>query len=103
MSNRLLGKPLHPRVDLIERTSDYRLFLHLPGSAAGDIHLEIENGVFRLTTRVGPEARMEGGARPFGGGNLQLNVDFGDLIAGDELQAVHEHEQGVLLVTLPKA
>ena len=101
MTNRLLGKPLRPRIDLIEGPSDYRLFLDLPGSAAGGVHLHIQNGVLQLTTRVGTAARLEPHADPSVPAALQLSVDFGDLLSGDELQAVHE--QGVLLVTLPKA
>ena len=104
---RLPGRPLRPRIDLIERDSDYRLFLELPGSAAGDIQLDILDGVLRVSTkesresRFGADAGRSGPAGPAVPGGLQLSVDFGTLLAGDDLQAVHEH--GVLLVTLPKA
>lgn len=101
MPDRLPGQPLRPRIDLIERASDYRLFLDLPGSAVGDVHLDIRDGVLRVTTRLSARARLDGASRPHEPQGLQLNVDFGDLLSGDELQAVHE--QGVLLVTLPKA
>ena len=101
MSNRLPGKLPSPRVDLIERASDNRLFLELPGSAVGDVQLEIENGVLRLTTLLSQSFLPESGARPVPMGRLELSVDFGDLLSGDDLQAVQQ--QSVLLVTLPKA
>jgi HSP20 family molecular chaperone IbpA len=101
MTNRLPGKLPSPRVDLIERASDYRLFLELPGSAVGDVQLEIENGVLRLTSLISQSFPLESGVRPGPTGRLELSVDFGDLLSGDDLQAVQQ--RGVLLVTLPKA
>ena len=65
----------------------------------GDIDMDISHGVLRLSACVRPGAREAESAGSPGG--WQLNVDFGDLIAGDELLAV-QHD-GVLLITLPKA
>ena len=95
--------PLRPRMDLVERTHDYRVFLDLPGTTAEDILLDISNGVLKLSARVDPSRFVAEGPRPrdFKVGDWQVSLDFGDLILGDELQAVYE--DGVLLVTLTKA
>ena len=92
---RLKGKFLRPRIDLIERSQDFRLFFDLPGGQLRNIDLAIEKGVLRLSAEVltgAPAGRLV---------TWQLNVDFDDLLADDALQAVFEG--GVLLVTLPKA
>jgi HSP20 family molecular chaperone IbpA len=90
-------------MDLVERAHDYRVFLDLPGTTAEDILLDISNGVLRLSARVDPSRFVAEDPRPreFKVGDWQLSLDFGDLILGDELQAVYE--DGVLLVTLTKA
>ncbi len=94
-SQRLKGKLLRPRIDLIERPQDFRLFFDLPGGQLGNIDLAIEKGVLSLSAEVqtgAPAGRLV---------TWQLNVDFDDLLADDALQAVFEG--GVLLITLPKA
>ena len=93
------------RMNLFERREDYLLLLDLPGVAAGDVELDIDHGVLSLSTRGGASARLRPAppehGRLFEVGEWQVRLDFGNLLLGDNLRAVQE--DGVLLITLPKA
>ncbi len=100
MPPRFPGRTLRPTVEVTERPGAYRLLLEMPVGAEGEVHLDIRDGVLRLTSRRPPSAGGAGRAAVVGGG-WDMSVDFGDLLSGDDLSAVQCG--GRLVVTLPKA
>ena len=57
------GRESRPRVDLVERPKDYRLFVDLPGTPAEDISLDLKQGVLSLRARIGSPREVAGGER----------------------------------------
>lgn len=92
-----------PPVDLLEEADRYLLLVDLPGVAAGDVDIRVENdrlalrGERPLDPHVGREAylRLE---RPHGRFLVQLALP--PSVDPDRVRASHRH--GVLEIVLPK-
>jgi HSP20 family molecular chaperone IbpA len=92
-----------PRIALQERPDCYELLVHLPGGTGAEVKVGLEAGVLTIRSKAGvpaPDGGVEGLEAPAPLAGWQLSVDFGDLVAGDELCAVYEG--GSLFVSLPK-
>lgn len=91
-----------PNVDIVELPDELMLYADMPGSAADEIDINLENGVLTLHGRVKdrrPE-RAEYLWREYGVGDFYRTFQVSEAIDSSRISA--EYRDGVLILHLPK-
>ena len=94
-----------PAVDVFETDAAFRIVADLPGSNAGEIAIDIHDGVLTLNAPVrrrgpsGEKARALSCENPIG--DFRRSFRVGDAVDTQGVSA--DYTQGVLTITLPKA
>jgi HSP20 family protein len=93
-----------PRLDIAETETEYEISVDLPGVKAEDVHVEMHED--RLTISGSRHSTSESGDRQFhrierSSGSFSRTVTLPATVDHDQIDA--SYEDGVLLVTLPKA
>ncbi len=84
-----------PQLGVLERADDFEVVAELPSSRPEDVTVQLEAGALTIRAR-----RSEAPTAPGEPAGWQVSLAFGDLVRGDAQVVIQE---GVLLVTLPKA
>ena len=95
----------YPTMDVMESEDEYLLTANMPGIAAEDISVEVEDGVVAISASVSSENESGNNGyvvreRKMGGG-VQRRLRMSSVLDGGKANAVLE--KGVLTVRLPKA
>jgi HSP20 family protein len=90
-----------PRIDVLELPEEFRLEAELPGVAAGDVDVDLENGILTIQGRIQPRNdRGQVRFREFGSGNFVRSLKISDSIDSGRITA--EMKNGLLTLHLPK-
>ena len=94
----------YPTMDVMESEDEYLLTANMPGMAAEDISVEVEDGVVAISASVSSENESGNNGyvvreRKMGG--FQRRLRMSSVLDGGKANAVLE--KGVLTVRLPKA
>lgn len=94
---------VRPAYRIGEQDTAYRVHVDMPGVQKGDVEISLVDGVLELTAKRASVA--EGDWKPLGAAQVELTyrlrLAVGDEVDGQGISA--KLENGVLLVTLPKA
>lgn len=92
-----------PAVDIFETERDITVLADMPGVAANDIKIDIEDNVLTISGEIKPweEAGEVDVLVEFNVGNYYRKFTLSDVIDQSGIQA--KHENGVLRLSLPKA
>lgn len=96
------GRVFVPSSDIYETNENVVLVADMPGVAADNVDITLENGVLTIKGRVDNVA-VEGDIvyQEYDVGDFQRSFSLSDQIDGEKIQA--SMNAGVLTVTLPKA
>lgn len=89
-----------PTVDLLELEDRYEVHADVPGARADDIDVSFEQGNLSVEVPVAPR-RQHLDIEEYRVGDWRFGASFGDRVDAENIGA--RYEQGVLIVTLPKA
>ncbi len=91
-----------PAMDLYEFSDRYEVHFDVPGTAAEQVDITVDDGVLSVAARVAGRtgASAQGIHTEFGVGDYRRQVRLGEDIDQDALEASYAH--GVLVVSLPK-
>lgn len=97
------GRVYQPLSDIVETAEGVTLMLEMPGVAAEDVDITLEQRVLTIRGRVHqtqPE-KLQLGYAEYGEGDFERAFTLGDDFDADKIEAQVTH--GVLTVTLPRA
>ena len=91
-----------PNVDIIERSDELVVLADMPGVKAGDVDINLENGLLTIHGRVADREREDGTRtlREYGVGDFYRTFQVSDKVDAERITA--DCSDGVLTLHLPK-
>lgn len=103
-AERTRARVYHPLVDISETPEEIRVQADMPGTRAGDIDVQFENGTLTIYGRV-PREEEENQRRyrlrEYGVGDFYRAFEIGEAVDASGITA--EYGDGVLTLRLPKS
>ncbi|MBL3597466.1 Hsp20/alpha crystallin family protein [Rhodovulum sulfidophilum] len=97
------GRIYRPLADIVERDGTVTLLLEMPGVAAADVEIALENRVLTISGHAGTArpGRLQLVHAEYGEGDYERAFTLSEDIDPDRIEA--EMKDGLLRVTLPRA